>query len=266
MTQFRSILIGGNLETCIKSLSRIPACDIDRCVDDALDRFNNTPLSTTITKYVAGADSDLWWMQEVQLDDRKNEMFPRINIHDLINMHSDHLAAAEAAKAEDKNKKNNNNKNNMTTAEKNKNKNNNSIKKTVKVLDIRPAQQFQQCHFPQSININISIVLQPQASSNKTKILQQLEQCKGSPIVVISAKTQKDEELEFCNTLVKNKFPYVTLLNGGIDALEHGAQSILIITSLPPSSNNNNNSNNNTNSRSDRSDDRSLSDRSFRGD
>ncbi|GAM16940.1 hypothetical protein SAMD00019534_001150 [Acytostelium subglobosum LB1] len=215
MIQFRtSMLAKASLENCIKTISKISSCDIEQCVSDALDKFNNTPLSTTISKVVSHTDDELWWMQEVSMETRKLELFPRIGIHDVIN--------------------------NPNT----------------KILDIRPASQFQQCYYPKSVNIIYHGQATPQSTpatssaqgsypappssmqpsgqpspAPQTKPSKPfnpaiLEQYRGRPIVVIAPR---GEGIEFCNQLVQWKFPFVALLNGGMDALIHGAQSLLVM-------------------------------------
>ncbi|EFA74794.1 RabGAP/TBC domain-containing protein [Heterostelium album PN500] len=186
----------------------------DALYNDALEKFNITPLSTTISKSVSNIDDELWWMKEVPMEKKKQELFPRMGIHDLIN-------------------------------------NPNS-----KILDIRPSKQFQQCHYPNSVNINYihtatpanqqqnphqmhlgtlqqasSVAQQQVATTTQQKPPKPfnpaiLEQYRGHPIVVIAGRG--DEGVDFCNQLVRWKFPFVALLNGGMDALEHGAQTLLI--------------------------------------
>eukprot|EP01132_Coremiostelium_polycephalum_P004970 gene4970-6191_t len=176
--QFRSYILKSNLENCIKIISKISSADVHLCVKNAIDKFNNTPLSTTVSKFVPDTDPELWWMQEVPIEKRNLEHFPRIGIHDLINSPNS------------------------------------------KIFDIRPSNLYQQLHYPNSININ----------PKNGKLQNQLEQFKGQSIVVISPN-RDDEGVEFCNQLIKWNFPYVSLLNGGMDALEHGASSLLISNS-----------------------------------
>ncbi|KAK5576627.1 hypothetical protein RB653_007771 [Dictyostelium firmibasis] len=171
--QFRDSILKMNFEDGITMMSMIPSVDVHKCVRDALTMFNQTPLSTTVTKFVSNTDQELWWMQEVPFEKRKLELFPRIDIHDLIN---------------DQQKV---------------------------IVDIRPPLQFQQIHYPSSINVNPKL----------SKLQQQMEQYKGQQIVVIAPK---DSGVEFTNQLIQWKFPFVSMLNGGMDSLEHGAYSLLI--------------------------------------
>ncbi|EGC31378.1 hypothetical protein DICPUDRAFT_82742 [Dictyostelium purpureum] len=172
LTQFRNSILKMSFENGIKMISMIPSINVHQCVKDALHMFNITPLSTTVNKFVSNADQELWWMQEVPIEKRKLELFPRIDIHDLIN-------------------------------------------DTLKIIiDIRPQNMFQQLYYPNSININ----------PKNSKLQQQMEQYKGQPIVIIAPK---DSGVEFCNQLIHWNFPYVSMLNGGMDALEHGAFSLL---------------------------------------
>eukprot|EP01133_Synstelium_polycarpum_P012499 gene12499-14671_t len=198
MTQFRTLMLKSNLENCIKALSKIPSCDIYQCVTDALDKFNITPLSTTISKFVHNTDEELWWMQEVPIEVKKNELFPRIGIHDLINNQS------------------------------------------AKILDIRPPAQFQQCHYPNSVNINwLSISNAISGTGGGFSVRKnhtQFEPYRGQQIVVIGPRGSNDG-IDFCNQLVKWKYPYVSLLNGGMDALEHGAQTLLLPKGARPNYN-----------------------------
>ncbi|KAF2073743.1 hypothetical protein CYY_004945 [Polysphondylium violaceum] len=187
ISQFKSHILKMNFEDGIKIISMIPSVDVEKCIQDALFKFNNTPLSTTVNKYISNADGDLWWMQEKPMDARKKELFPRIGIHDLINS---------------------NNSNNTD---------NNGQPLPVKIIDIRSPSFYQQCHYPNSINMN------PKGSKTPT----QMESIRGHPIVVI-APPSDIEGIDFCNQLVKWKLPYVSLLNGGMDALQHGASTLLI--------------------------------------
>ncbi|KAM9986408.1 hypothetical protein ACTFIY_010833 [Dictyostelium cf. discoideum] len=173
--QFRDSILKMNFEDGITMMSMIPSVDVHKCVSDALSMFNKTPLSTTVTKFVSNTDQELWWMQEVPFEKRKLELFPRIDIHDLIN---------------DQQKV---------------------------ILDIRTPLQFQQIHYPSSINVNPKL----------SKLQQQMEQYKGQQIVVIAPK---DQGVDFSNQLIQWKFPFVSMLNGGMDSLEHGAHSLLIIS------------------------------------
>ncbi|KYQ90250.1 RabGAP/TBC domain-containing protein [Tieghemostelium lacteum] len=169
MIQFRQFILTTNSETCLKILPKITSLDVDVCVRDALDKFNHTPLSTTLSKSVPNTDPELWWMQEIPIEKRKRELFPRISIQDLVNNQSNS-----------------------------------------KILDIRSPESYKQSHYPQSININ----------PKQTKVTPILEQCRNKPIIVIAPSTD-EEGIEFCNQLVQWKFKFVSLLNGGMDSIQH---------------------------------------------
>eukprot|EP01118_Nematostelium_gracile_P005258 TRINITY_DN1651_c0_g1_i1.p1 TRINITY_DN1651_c0_g1~~TRINITY_DN1651_c0_g1_i1.p1 ORF type:complete len:137 (+),score=35.50 TRINITY_DN1651_c0_g1_i1:125-535(+) len=88
----------------------------------------------------------------------------------------------------------------------------------VTVIDIRSPDEFKTSHYPNAVNFP--------AETNPNMELEALEAHKGSHLVIVG--NMVDETSRFANRLVYAFYPYVSVLNGGIDALEADARDLLV--------------------------------------
>jgi len=83
------------------------------------------------------------------------------------------------------------------------------------VFDIRPEEEFELMHFPDSIHV-----------ANITEI-DSLLKYKGNLIVVIGKGVEGGLDMKLAKKLVRHHFPHVSVLHGGIDSLMVFAEALL---------------------------------------
>lgn len=91
-----------------------------------------------------------------------------------------------------------------------------------KIFDIRNKEEYDEIMLPGSIHIDLS----------SPNILKRFEPYKGHHIVIMGDRFNEGRIL--ANKLVEFNFPYVSVLNGGIDAFIADASSSLSRGGLPP--------------------------------
>eukprot|EP01122_Echinamoeba_exundans_P012881 TRINITY_DN550_c0_g5_i2.p1 TRINITY_DN550_c0_g5~~TRINITY_DN550_c0_g5_i2.p1 ORF type:complete len:946 (-),score=79.65 TRINITY_DN550_c0_g5_i2:24-2861(-) len=85
MKQLRDILLPLDFNSCILLFSSLPSIDIDSFLHDADEAAQHTPPSVTMPNYVHDSvDVSRWWERRVSLEELQQELFPRLNVTDLV--------------------------------------------------------------------------------------------------------------------------------------------------------------------------------------
>jgi TBC domain-containing protein kinase-like protein len=86
LKQLRTILLNSDFNECILLFSELPEINIQKCVQDSLIIFNNTPSTCLYLRYLNGDNDGNLEMASVNLSETKNEPCPRIGLKNLLSL------------------------------------------------------------------------------------------------------------------------------------------------------------------------------------
>ncbi|XP_043917233.1 TBC domain-containing protein kinase-like protein isoform X2 [Protopterus annectens] len=218
LQQLRDRLLSNGFNECILLFSDLPEIDIERCVRESINLFRWTPRSATYRQHAQvlkpssennGVSRSLYALSEYQdkpktglsrepvdLSELKTEMSPRISAEDLIDLCE--LTGSFHSKTPLKKTK--------------------SGKPKLLVVDIRSSEDFNRGHIPGSINIPFSSAFSPEGELIQCSASATLQSFRGRAIVI--AGYAMNSSVSFAAYLVKQKYPRVCILDGGINKIK----------------------------------------------
>ncbi|KAM6313639.1 TBC domain-containing protein kinase-like protein isoform 2-T2 [Aegotheles albertisi] len=219
LQQLRDRLLANGFNECILLFSDLPEIDIERCVRESINLFRWTPKSATYRQYAQpprqasesnstrssmscfSADyqeapqSDLS-RDSIKLDDLKAEVSPRISAEDLIDLCE--LSGPSHSKTPVKKTK--------------------SSKPKLLVVDIRNSEDFNRGHISGSINVPFALAFTAERDLVQCPAVATLHSFKGRVVVIVGNEVKNTAA--FAAHLVKNKYPRVCILDGGINKIK----------------------------------------------
>uniref|UniRef100_A0A8B9IT62 TBC1 domain containing kinase n=1 Tax=Amazona collaria TaxID=241587 RepID=A0A8B9IT62_9PSIT len=219
LQQLRDRLLANGFNECILLFSDLPEIDIERCVRESINLFRWTPKSATYRQYAQpprqgsesnstrssmscfSADyqeaprSDLS-RDSINLDDLKAEVSPRISAEDLIDLCE--LTGPNHSKTPVKKTK--------------------SSKPKLLVVDIRNSEDFNRGHISGSINVPLASAFTAEGDLVQCPATATLQSFKGRVVVIVGNAVKN--AAAFAAHLVKNKYPRVCILDGGINKIK----------------------------------------------
>ncbi|XP_010281870.1 PREDICTED: TBC domain-containing protein kinase-like protein, partial [Phaethon lepturus] len=219
LQQLRDRLLANGFNECILLFSDLPEIDIERCVRESINLFRWTPKSATYRQYAQpprqasesnstrssmscfSADyqeaprSDLS-RDSIKLDDLKAEVSPRISAEDLIDLCE--LTGPSHSKTPVKKTK--------------------SSKPKLLVVDIRNSEDFNRGHISGSINVPFASTFTAEGDLVQCPATATLQSFKGRVVVIVGNAVKNTAA--FAAHLVKNKYPRVCILDGGINKIK----------------------------------------------
>ncbi|XP_047004148.1 TBC domain-containing protein kinase-like protein isoform X1 [Schistocerca americana] len=198
LKQLRDTLLTSGFNECILLFSDLPEIDMERCVNDSIEMYCNTPRSVTYrqhelpVKTETNVNPDLE-MSPIPLSELQKEFCPRISAANLLEL--------------------------MDI------KQNKFSKSKVVVVDVRPPDEYNRGAIPSSINIpfstvNLSENQLPPGPENSI-----LHSHKGKVITVVGSRGPNASQ--FGHMLVQCGFPRVCVLHGGVQVLR--SSNILLV-------------------------------------
>uniref|UniRef100_A0A1B0GKB9 TBC domain-containing protein kinase-like protein n=2 Tax=Lutzomyia longipalpis TaxID=7200 RepID=A0A1B0GKB9_LUTLO len=189
LKQLKSTLLVSGFNECILLFSDLPDIVMETCVIDSQKLYMSTPKSLAYRKYVLHEkDPGQFDVQDIELEDLKREMCPRISANDLVHLHlnePDRLA----------------------------------------VLDLRNAVDFRRAHLPRSINIPFTSVLLGDTRLSALGV-PNLDALLTNRVVVIVSSVHENAIL-FSNFLVDCGISGVCLLHRGFNILHSFCPNVL---------------------------------------
>ncbi|KAK3099167.1 hypothetical protein FSP39_000436 [Pinctada imbricata] len=227
LSQLRSQLLSFGFNECILLFSDMPEIDIQRCVQDSIKIFCNTPKSATYRQharppkkakkeesrpnisyysrdYNEQPSSELS-MEPIPVEELKTEKCPRISAEDLIELGE--LSGPSHTKSPTKRKQNS--------------------KPMLLVIDVRNQEDFAKGSIPNSINIPFPTAFSPEGDLNPCSAVTSLNLHKVQVKVVVGSRGRN--ATNFAIELVRLGYQKVCVLHKGIDVL----RSTNILT-VPP--------------------------------
>ncbi|XP_025064582.1 TBC domain-containing protein kinase-like protein isoform X5 [Alligator sinensis] len=219
LQQLRDRLLANGFNECILLFSDLPEIDIERCVRESINLFCWTPKSATYRQYAQPPKqanesngtrgsmscfsaeyqdtpkSDLS-RDPIKLDDLKAEVSPRISAEDLIDLCE--LTGPSHFKTPTKKAK--------------------SSKPKLLVVDIRNSEDFNRGHISGSINISFGLAFATEGQLVQCPATATLQSFKGRVVVIVGHVVKNTAA--FAAHLVKNKYPRVCILDGGINKIK----------------------------------------------
>lgn len=195
LQQLRSTLLISGFNECILLFSDLPEIDIENVVKDSITFYCSTPSSVTYRKHelpphMVKSNSNLE-MSGQSLSELQIELSPRICARELIDILQ-----------------------------------NNSVKSKLILLDIRDSHDYEKEYITGSFNhpltdINTESNLSNGVGSSKLNIseISCLQNFRSKIIVVIHSDEKKASD--FCNVLVRQNYPKVCFLHGGISVMKN---------------------------------------------
>lgn len=218
LQQLRDRLLSNGFNECILLFSDLPEIDIERCVRESINLFRWTPRSATYRQHAQipkpatennGVSRPLYGLSEYQdiaktglsrepvdLSELKTEVSPRISAEDLIDLCE--LTGPIYSKTPPKKTK--------------------SGKPKLLVVDIRSSEDFNRGHIPGSINIPFISAFSPEGELIQCSAAATLQSFRGRAIVI--AGYAMNSTVSFAAYLVKQKYPRVCILDGGINKIK----------------------------------------------
>ncbi|XP_075277500.1 TBC domain-containing protein kinase-like protein isoform X3 [Opisthocomus hoazin] len=219
LQQLRDRLLANGFNECILLFSDLPEIDIERCVRESINLFRWTPKSATYRQYAQpprqasesnGARSSMSCFSadyqeaprgdlsrdSIKLDDLKAELSPRISAEDLIDLCE--LTGPSHSKTPVKKTK--------------------SSKPKLLVVDIRNSEDFNRGHISGSINIPFASAFTAEGDLVQGPATATLQSFKGRVVVIVGNAVKNTAA--FAAHLVKNKYPRVCILDGGINKIK----------------------------------------------
>eukprot|EP01117_Protostelium_nocturnum_P008374 TRINITY_DN2991_c0_g1_i1.p1 TRINITY_DN2991_c0_g1~~TRINITY_DN2991_c0_g1_i1.p1 ORF type:complete len:983 (-),score=137.22 TRINITY_DN2991_c0_g1_i1:79-3027(-) len=169
MKQLRGNIIDFDFNNCILLFSNLPPINIQQAIEESVNMFNNTPPSLCIIKsYLERGNGDH-------------------NVKDLT-LTLDNLKQESAPRMSIEDFRENT--------------------KSVTAVDIRPKEEFDFDHIPDSINFDFK---------SREGDVSQLEEFKGTHLLIIGSPEPSSKYFGplFANRLVQSQFPFVSSLHGG---------------------------------------------------
>ncbi|XP_068869399.1 TBC domain-containing protein kinase-like protein isoform X2 [Aphelocoma coerulescens] len=197
----------------------IQEIDIERCVRESINLFRWTPKSATYRQYAqpprpapesGGARSSVSCFSadyqeaprsdlsrdSIKLDDLKAEVSPRISAEDLIDLCE--LTGPSHSKTPVKKTK--------------------PSKPKLLVVDIRNSEDFNRGHISGSINVAFASAFTAEGDLIQCPATATLQSFKGRVVVIVGNAVKNTAA--FAAHLVKNKYPRVCILDGGINKIK----------------------------------------------
>uniref|UniRef100_A0A8C5X8I6 TBC1 domain containing kinase n=1 Tax=Malurus cyaneus samueli TaxID=2593467 RepID=A0A8C5X8I6_9PASS len=219
LQQLRDRLLANGFNECILLFSDLPEIDIERCVRESINLFRWTPKSATYRQYAQpprqapdsnGARSSMSSFaadyqeaprsdlsrDSINLDDLKAEVSPRISAEDLIDLCE--LTGPSHSKTPVKKTK--------------------PSKPKLLVVDIRNSEDFNRGHISGSINVPFTSAFTPEGDLIQCPATATLQSFKGRVVVIVGNAVKNTAA--FAAHLVKNKYPRVCILDGGINKIK----------------------------------------------
>ncbi|XP_026524440.1 TBC domain-containing protein kinase-like protein isoform X1 [Notechis scutatus] len=219
LQQLRDRLLSNGFNECILLFSDLPEIDIERCVHESINLFCWTPKSATYRQYAQhpkqtsegnstrsliscfssdyqdASRSDLS-RDSIKLNDLKSEVSPRISAEDLIDLCD--LTGPGHSKTPTKKTK--------------------STKPKLLIVDIRNSDDFNRGHIPGSINIPFGSAFTAEGEFIQCPATSTLQSFKGRVVVIVGHVSKN--AAQFTAHLVKNKYPRICILDGGINKIK----------------------------------------------
>ncbi|NWR72541.1 TBCK protein, partial [Centropus unirufus] len=219
LQQLRDRLLANGFNECILLFSDLPEIDIERCVRESINLFRWTPKSATYRQYAQpprqasesnGTRSSMSCFSvdyqeaprsdlsrdSIKLDDLKAEVSPRISAEDLIDLCE--LTGPSHSKTPVKKTK--------------------SSKPKLLVVDIRNSEDFNRGHISGSINVPFASAFTAEGDLVQCPATATLQSFKGRVVVIVGNAVKNTAA--FAAHLVKNKYPRVCILDGGINKIK----------------------------------------------
>ncbi|NXD68419.1 TBCK protein, partial [Eolophus roseicapillus] len=219
LQQLRDRLLANGFNECILLFSDLPEIDIERCVRESINLFRWTPKSATYRQYAQpprqGSESNCTRSSmscfsadyqeaprsdlsrdSIKLDDLKAEVSPRISAEDLIDLCE--LTGPSHSKTPVKKTK--------------------SSKPKLLVVDIRNSEDFNRGHISGSINVPFASAFTAEGDLVQCPATATLQSFKGRVVVIVGNAVKNTAA--FAAHLVKNKYPRVCILDGGINKIK----------------------------------------------
>ncbi|XP_074650815.1 TBC domain-containing protein kinase-like protein isoform X2 [Tubulanus polymorphus] len=219
-------LLSHGFNECILLFSDMPQIVIERCVQDSIKIFCNTPKSSTYRQYARPAkrspggatDRHSYYSQDyhdlpvnelsmepVPLEELREEKCPRISAEDLVELGE--LIGPVASKSPTKKSK--------------------SSRPKILMIDVRSHDDYQRGCIPNSINLPYSTAFNSDKDLNPCAAVHLLNSMKAQVKVIIGNRGKN--AVFFANELVRLGYSKVCILHKGIDVFTY--TNVLIVPS-----------------------------------
>ncbi|XP_076446642.1 TBC domain-containing protein kinase-like protein [Babylonia areolata] len=220
LQQLRDRLLSFGFNECILLFSDMPEIDIERCVQDSIKIFCNTPKSATFRQHnvhskgrgkggveerpaVSYYSRDYHHqpqnelsMEAMSIEDLKSEKCPRISAEDLVELGE--LSGPAPSRSPTKKRHNS--------------------KPMILMVDVRAPEEFRKGMLPGSINIPFMTAFSPEGDLAPCPAVSTLNARRSQVIVVIGSRGRNASN--FANQLVRLNYKHVCVLHKGIDVLK----------------------------------------------